>query len=97
MDDYGRTALFDATMNDDVRIVKVLADAGADRNIKNNDDLTPMDIAKIANDRDWKNAQDWQKMMGLLDAIQPAANAQPRLIARHGDMNRANVPVHTKN
>ena len=29
--------------------------------------------------------------MGLLDAIQPAANAQPRLIARYDDMNRANV------
>ena len=68
-----------------------------DRNIKNNDGLTPMDIAKIANDRDWKNEKDYKKMMGLLDAIQPVANAQPRLIARHGDMNRANVPVRTKN
>jgi hypothetical protein len=56
-----------------------------------------MDIAKIANDRDWKNEKDYKKMMGLLDAIQPAANAQPRLIARYDDMNRANVPVRTKN
>ena len=96
-DKDGYTALHTAVSRKSIASVAGLLNAGADRNIKNNDGLTPMDIAKIANDRDWKNAQDWQKMMALLDTIQPAASAQPRLIARHGDMNRANVLVHTKN
>ena len=96
-DKDGYTALHTAVSRKSIASIAVLLNVGADRNIKNNDGLTPMDIAKIANDRDWKNEKDYKKMMGLLDAIQPAANAQPRLIARHGDMNRANVPVHTKN
>ncbi|MBQ9738831.1 MAG: ankyrin repeat domain-containing protein [Alphaproteobacteria bacterium] len=94
---YGYTALHMAVIRKDVASVAVLLNAGADKNIKNKDGLTPMDIAKRARDRDWKNAKDRQKMMVLLDIIQPSASAQPRLIARHGDMNRANVPVHTKN
>ena len=94
---YGYTALHMAVIRKDIASVAVLLNAGADKNIKNKDGLTPIDIAKRAKDRDWKNAKDRQKMMVLLDIIQPAANAQPRLIARHGDMNRANVPVHTKN
>ena len=96
-DKDGYTALHTSVRRKSIASVAGLLNAGADRNIKNNDGLTPMDIAKRATERDWKNAQDWQKMMALLDIIQPAANAQPRLIARHGDMNRANVPVHTKN
>ena len=96
-DKDGYTALHTAVRRKSIASVAGLLNVGADRNIKNNDGLTPMDIAKIAKDRDWKNAQDWQKMIGSLDAIQPAASAQPRLIARHDDMNRANVPVHTKN
>ncbi len=96
-DKDGYTALHTAVSRKSIASVAVLLNVGADRNIKNNDGLTPMDIAKIANDRDWKNAKDRQKMMGLLDIIQPAANAQPKLIARHEDMNRANIPVHTKN
>ena len=96
-DKDGYTALHTAVSRKSIASVAALLNVGADRNIKNNDGLTPMDIAKIANDKEWENAQDWQKMMALLDIIQPAASAQPRLIARHEDMNRANVPVHTKN
>ena len=96
-DEMGYTALHAAVSRASVAAVAALLNVGADRNIKNSEGLTPMDIAKKAEYTSWKNETRHHKIMGLLDIIQPAANAQPRLIARHEDMNRANVPVHTKN
>jgi ankyrin repeat protein len=54
-DDEGFTVLMDAVYDDKPSVVKILLEAGADKNLKNSDGRSALDIAiMLINDDKWK-------------------------------------------